>query len=73
MRYTVTVKPKKSISSVEVADQNHLIVSVKEPPVDGRANSGVIITLARHFNISPNRINIVSGFNSRVKIVEITD
>lgn len=71
MRYTVFVKPKKQTSSVEVIDETHLIVSVKEPPVDGRANSGVIIALARHFAISPNRINIVSGHSSKVKIVEI--
>ena len=72
-RYTVTVKPKKAQSQVELVDLNHLVVSVKEPPVDGRANSGVIIALAKHFGISPNKINIVSGFTGRVKIVEISD
>ena len=71
MKYTVSVKPGKSVSSVKEIDPTHLVVSVKEPPIDGRANSGVIIALAKFFRISPNKINIVSGYSSRLKIVEV--
>jgi len=73
MKYTVIVKPKKSFSSVEVIDDSHLSVSVTQPPIDGRANAGVIIVLAKHFHVSPNKVNIITGSGSRVKIVEITD
>jgi len=73
MRITVIVKPKKSVASVEVVTPSHFIVQVKEPPVDGRANAGVISTIARHFNISPNEINIISGYSSRMKTIEISD
>jgi len=73
MRITIIVKPKKSMASVEVVSPSHFIVQVKEPPVDGRANAGVISTIARHFNISPNEINIVSGYSSRMKMIEISD
>ena len=72
-RFTVTVKTKKPQSLVEVVDQSHLIISVKSPPIDGRANAAVIIALAVHFNLSPNRINIISGHTSKVKIIEIDD
>ena len=61
------------MASVEVVSPSHFIVQVKEPPVDGRANAGVISTIARHFNISPNEINIVSGYSSRMKMIEISD
>jgi len=71
MKYAVSVKTKRQESKVEQIDPNHLIVSVKQPPIDGRANAGVIIALAKFFQTSPNRINIVSGHTSHNKVVEI--
>jgi len=72
-RFTVSVKTKKPQALVEVLDPQNLIVSVKSPPLDGRANAAVIIALAQHFNLSPNKINIVSGFTNKIKIIEIDD
>ena len=73
MKITLLVKPKKAKVTVEIMDENHLIVSVKEPPVDGRANTGVINALSHFFDISPNEINIISGHACRVKTVTAPD
>ena len=47
------------------------VVSVKEPPVDGRANEAIEKALANHFKVSRANVRIVSGKNSRQKIVEV--
>jgi len=39
--------------SVELIDETHLVMSVKEPPVQGRANTAVIEQLADYYNTFP--------------------
>jgi uncharacterized protein YggU (UPF0235/DUF167 family) len=46
-------------------------VWVKEPPEKGLANKGVILALARHFNVTQKQVIIISGQTSRTKIVAI--
>lgn len=46
-------------------------VSVKELPVDGKANEAVIRVLAGHFKVPKSQVRIVAGHTSREKIVEI--
>lgn len=46
-------------------------VHLKQKPVDGKANEALIKVLAKHFGVRQNDVEIVSGFTSRVKIVEI--
>ena len=46
-------------------------VSVKEAPVDGKANEAIIKTLAGYFDISKSSIKLISGQSSKQKIFEI--
>lgn len=46
-------------------------VSVKEPPVDGRANNAIVRVLAQHFGVAPSMVRIVSGQSAKRKIFEI--
>ncbi len=52
--------------------QTCLVVSVKEPAKEGRANWAIERAVAEHFGVSPSRVQIVSGQSSRVKVVEIS-
>ena len=52
------------------AELKTLIVRVKEPPIKGKANKAVVKLLSRYFNA---RVRIVSGTNSRRKIVAIEE
>jgi len=52
------------------AEPEPLIVRVKEPPIKGKANKAVVKLLSRYFNA---RVRIVSGTNSRRKIVAIEE
>ena len=46
-------------------------VSVKESPVDGKANEAIARALAKHFNVAPSLVNLVSGHIAKQKIFEI--
>ncbi len=56
---------------MEQVDENHYIVFVKEPPIKGKANDAIRNALAIYFKTGSSCVRIVSGYNSRNKIVEI--
>ncbi|MBI4276255.1 DUF167 domain-containing protein [Candidatus Uhrbacteria bacterium] len=70
-RIFVSAKPGVRDESVEVIDATHFRVTVKEPPVQGRANAAIVRVLSEHFHIAPSLVRIVSGYRSRQKIVEV--
>jgi len=71
MRIFVKVKPNAKVEKVEKIDEFHYSVSVKAPPVEGKANAMVVELIADYFNVPRSRVRIVSGFSSRNKIIEI--
>jgi uncharacterized protein (TIGR00251 family) len=72
MKIQVKVKPNSRTEKVS-QEGNSLIVKVKEPPKEGKANQAVIKLLAEHFSVSQNQIRILSGFRSRNKIAEVVE
>jgi uncharacterized protein (TIGR00251 family) len=70
MKITVTVKAGAKVEKVECLEGKYR-VSVKAPPTDGKANVAVIKALARHFKIPQTRVNMISGFTSKNKRLEI--
>lgn len=71
MRIFVKAKPNSHKASVEKIDESHYAVSVKEPPIKGLANKGIVKILSDYFDIAQSDIKIISGFTSRNKVVEI--
>jgi hypothetical protein len=71
MKIFVSVKPSAKEEKVLCLDETHFKVSVKEPPVDGRANWAVIRTLSDYLKKPATSLRIVSGQTSRQKILEI--
>ena len=72
MRIFVKAKPGAGEERIEKIDASNYIISVKEPPVKGRANLAITRALAKYFNIKPYNVKIVSGYASRNKIIEIS-
>lgn len=56
---------------VQQLDETHFSVSVRERPVEGKANRAVLEALARHFRVSPSRVALLSGSSSREKCVDV--
>jgi hypothetical protein len=71
MKISVKAKPSSKEEKVEKIDEINYIVSVKEPPVKGKANEAIRNALAVYFKTSSSRVKIISGFSSRNKIIEI--
>lgn len=83
MKIIVKAKAGSKIEKVERVDQpslnfNHTEegiptykVWVKERPVDGKANVAITKALAKHFDIAPSCVTLISGPISKQKIFEI--
>jgi len=72
---TVHVKPgSRKGPLVEAAapeDAASLTVYMQQRAVDGQANAALVEILAKHFGVSKNRVEIVRGHTSRLKIVAV--
>lgn len=72
MKIFIKAKPNAKEEKVEKNDESHYTVSVKEPPVKGKANDAIRNALAVYFKTSSSSVKIISGYTCRNKIVEIT-
>ena len=71
MKLFIRTKPNARENRVQRLDPNHLVVFIKEPPRQGRANEALIETLAKYFNVTQDAVSIVSGRRSKLKIIQI--
>jgi len=71
MKIFIKAKPSAREEKIEKVDDQNYIVSVKEPPIKGKANEAIRNALAVYFKIGSSNIKIVSGYSSRNKIIEI--
>ncbi len=65
----VTPPPLRLIPNVEEC----YTVSVKERPVEGRANEAIAKLLAKHFKVLRSQVQLISGATSKRKTFEIRD
>lgn len=70
MKISVQVKPGSKQNQVEEGSAG-LVVKLKAPPVDGKANSALICVLAEHFGVRKSDVEILHGQAGRRKLVEI--
>ena len=72
MDVSVQIKPgSKKGPLVEPTSPNELVVYVRAPAVEGKANVALIKLLARYYGVAPTRVAIIRGQNSRHKIVRV--
>lgn len=70
MKIQVRVKPNSKTEKVS-REGNGFIVKVKEPPREGKANQALIKLLAEHFGVPKSQVRILSGFTSKIKVIEV--
>ncbi|MEK7162751.1 MAG: DUF167 domain-containing protein [Patescibacteria group bacterium] len=71
MKIFIKAKPNSKKEFVEKISETHFTVSVKEPPLQGKANAAITKALAEYFNIAPSAVRLISGFSSKQKVFEI--
>ncbi len=75
MKLTVHIKPGSRSESIQWVEnlfgEKTLVVKIREKPIDGEANRGLIEALSEFFKVPKSRITILHGHTSREKVVEI--
>ncbi len=71
MKISVKAKSNAREEKIERMDETHFSISVKEPPVGGKANAAIRRVVAHHFGVPPSRVELVSGHASRQKVFEV--
>ncbi|MHA1821812.1 MAG: DUF167 domain-containing protein [Promethearchaeota archaeon] len=66
----ILVKPNSKEDKIE-ADNSSFLLSVKAPPLKGKANQYIIKYLASFLNTTPNLVEIIRGHKSSEKIIRI--
>ena len=73
MKISIKVKPNSKESGVEKTGPHHLLVKVKAPPQENRANREAMETLAEYLHVPKSRLSIVAGLKSKQKVVKIKE
>ena len=75
MKINIKAKPSAKgpgeYPKVEKIDDLNYVVSVKEPPIKGKANEAIRNALAIYFKVASAKVRIISGHSSRNKIIEV--
>jgi len=71
MKIFIRAKPNAKEEGIKKLDGINYVVSVKEPPIKGKANEAIRNALAVYFKTSSANVRIVSGYSSRNKVIEI--
>ncbi|BAU66863.1 hypothetical protein STA3757_42690 [Stanieria sp. NIES-3757] len=71
MKISVKVKPNSQQQKIEELADGSLIIRLKSPPIDGKANQKLIEILAKKFQVAKSQITIKSSLSSKNKLVEI--
>jgi len=71
MKINVRAKPRAREAKVEKIDEGNFVVSVKEPPIQGKANFAIARALAVYFDVPSFQVKLISGTSSKQKIFEI--
>lgn len=73
MRFAIRVKPSAKRDAVGGQWNGALVVAVKAPAVEGKANEAVRKALAEALGVRARDLVVVRGERGRDKVVELTD
>ncbi len=71
MQLRIKAKPGSKMNQLMVAGDGSIVVKIKAPAHDGKANDELIKFLSEKLGLPKSKINIVSGFTSPFKKLEI--
>jgi uncharacterized protein len=70
LKIQIAVKPNSKESKILEAEDGSLIVYLKAPPIDGKANQELITVLAKKYQVTKKQITIKSSLSRRKKLNE---
>jgi hypothetical protein len=70
-RLTIRVIPNAKQSEVAGLRDGAWAIRLAAPPIEGKANATLIRFLADVLDLAPSEIDIVKGFSSKTKILDV--
>ena len=71
LTFAVRVVPRAARSEIVGEYSGALRIRLSAPPVEGAANRELVRTLAKIFKLPQNAVEIISGVNSKNKVVRV--
>jgi uncharacterized protein len=71
-RIAIRVQPRAQRNEVAIVREGVVIVRVRAPALEGRANRAVCRVIAERLGVSPGKVAIVRGERRRDKVLEVT-
>lgn len=71
VRLPVRVKPRSSRSGPVAIRDGALVVAVRAPPVEGKANAELLKVLAKVLGVPRSRLALAAGATGRHKLVDV--
>jgi uncharacterized protein (TIGR00251 family) len=68
----VYLQPRSSKNEIVGPYRNGIKVRITAPPIEGKANKGLIQFLAKELEISPSQVEIIKGQRAREKTLSIS-
>jgi uncharacterized protein len=68
----ITVAPKSSRNKISIDGSNNIKIYLTDPPVDGKANAGLVSLLSKTLKIPKSSISILHGETSKKKRISIS-
>jgi len=72
VKLTINVKPLRSQTKLICEPDGTLTMHVAAPPMKGKANREITRWLSKRLRTSSSNVQLVAGFHSNVKVIEIT-
>ncbi|MGZ3775274.1 MAG: DUF167 domain-containing protein [Pseudobdellovibrionaceae bacterium] len=71
VRIHLFIQPKSSKNEVVGPHNGEIKIKITAPPIDGRANEGLIEFLSDHFDIPKRNVILVKGDTGRHKTIDL--
>ena len=68
---TVRARPGARSEKVVLQADGSLLVQVRAPALEGRANQALVLAVARALSLRPRQVRLVRGERSRDKLIEV--
>jgi uncharacterized protein (TIGR00251 family) len=68
---SIRVQPRAKRDEVVGERAGAIVIRLKAPPVDGKANAALIAFIANAANVPRSRVEIVRGATAREKVVRV--
>lgn len=71
MKLRARVRPGSREESIERAGDGSLVIRVREPAIEGRANDAAVAAIAGFYRVPKSSVRLLSGAHSRNKVYEV--